>query len=70
MAMRLRLHFIRYFYSELISISIGAEPFWRPMWYEFYKDIYSLHANEQNNFMISKAIKISIDAHNPYNIPL
>ena len=44
MAMRVKLHFIRYYYSEMMHHSLEGGPFIRPMFYDFPDDIITLEA--------------------------
>jgi len=46
MAMRTKLHLIKYYYSEMFWMSEYGGPFMRPLYFDFSNDLNALNASE------------------------
>ena len=65
-AINRKYHLIRYYYSQMSQISIGANTFYtmyKPLFFEFPEDKGAFE-DIANNVMIGSAIKVSVNAKN------
>ena len=62
-SMRVKLNMIRYFYTELFTLSLGGGAFYKPMWFEFPNDAGAVNASPELNIMLGEAMKLSINSN-------
>jgi len=58
-----KFHMIRYYYSELLQLSMNGGTFIRPLYFEFDTDPKAFTAAQTNNVMLGKHLKLSINAN-------
>jgi alpha-glucosidase (family GH31 glycosyl hydrolase) len=63
MAMRTKLHMIRYYYTQLSGLSAAGGAFYKPLFFEFPNDSNALIAPQEYNIMLGKDLKLSINSN-------
>jgi alpha-glucosidase (family GH31 glycosyl hydrolase) len=62
-AMYTKFHMIRYYYSEMIWLSVDGGAFFKPLFMEFPDDNMALDASQENNVMLGAALKLSVNSN-------
>lgn len=62
-AMYTKMHLIRYYYTEMTRLSMDGGAFYKPLFFEFDQDEGALNAQQEENIMLGKAMKLSINSN-------